>query len=150
MDLSGEYSFEASPEQVFDAMIDPNVVAVCMPGCERLEPIGENRYRAVLSMGIAAITGRYEGTIELRDLNRPSSYVLAIDSRGKPGFVKGEGRLELTAAEGGGTTVKFSGKAQIGGTIARVGQRLVGGASKMMTDKFFACLASKLAGDSVS
>jgi carbon monoxide dehydrogenase subunit G len=143
VDLTGSYTFDASPERVFDLLTDPAVVAACLPGCEQLEPIGENRYRAVLSMGIAAITGRYEGTVELQDLNRPTSYKLVVEGKGKPGFVKGGGEIELSAVESG-TLVTVKGSAQVGGAIARVGQRLIGGASKMMTDKFFACLESKL------
>ncbi|MBI1354127.1 MAG: carbon monoxide dehydrogenase [Acidobacteria bacterium] len=144
MDLNGSYSFNAPPERVFDLMVDPKIVAACLPGCEQLEALGENRYRAVLSMGIAAITGRYEGVVELQDLERPVSYKMLVEGKGKPGFVKGGGEVRLSATESG-TKVEFSGKAQVGGAIARVGQRLMGAASKVMTDKFFACLESKLA-----
>lgn len=144
MDLTASYKFDAPPERVFDLLTDPAVVASCLPGCEQLEPIGENKYRAVLSMGIAAITGRYEGTVELADLNRPRSYRLVVEGRGTPGFVKGAGSIEL-AADGAGTVVNVNGHAQVGGAIARVGQRLIGGASKMMTDKFFSCIGSHLA-----
>ena len=143
MDLTTSYTLHAPPERVFDLLTDPTVVASCLPGCEQLEPIGENRYRAVLSMGIAAITGRYEGTVELQELNRPASYKLVVEGRGKPGFVKGYGDIELSTAPEG-TLVQVRGHAQVGGAIAQVGQRLIGGASKMMTDKFFGCIASKL------
>ena len=143
MDLTATYTFNAPPERVFDLMTDPAVVAACLPGCEQLEPLGENRYRAVLSMGIAAITGRYEGTVELQDLNRPSSYKLVVEGKGKPGFVKGSGEIEISATPTG-SLVKVLGRAQVGGAIARVGQRLIGGASKMMTDKFFACLLDQI------
>ncbi len=143
MNLTASYSFAAPPERVFDLMTDPEVVAACLPGCEQLEPVGENRYRAALKMGVAAITGRYEGTVELQDLQRPDSYRLVVAGKGKPGFVKGGGEIRLTPTETG-TKVEVTGKAQVGGAIARVGQRLIGGASKMMTDKFFDCLRTKL------
>lgn len=143
MDLTGSYTFNAPPERVFDLMTDPEVVAACLPGCEKLEPLGDNRYRAALSMGIAAITGRYEGTVELQNLERPSSYRLLVEGKGKAGFVKGGGEIQLEPIETG-TRVDVRGKAHVGGAIARVGQRLIGGASKMMTDKFFACLESRL------
>jgi carbon monoxide dehydrogenase subunit G len=141
--LTATYNFSAPPERVFDLLTDPAVVASCLPGCERLEPAGEHRYRAVLSMGLAAITGRYEGTVELRELNRPASYKLVVDGRGKPGFVRGEGNIELIATTEG-TTVHVRGQAHVGGAIARVGQRLIGGASKMMADQFFSSIAAKL------
>jgi uncharacterized protein len=146
MEIQVEYTFDAPPERVFDTMTDPAVVAACLPGCEQLEPLGDNRYRAVLSMGIAAITGRYEGTVELKDLNRPASYTLAVEGSGKPGFVKGGGEIALEAVEGG-TLVRVRGQASVGGAIARVGQRLISGASRVMTDRFFACLAAKLGGE---
>jgi carbon monoxide dehydrogenase subunit G len=141
--LTATYNFSAPPERIFDLLTDPAVVASCLPGCERLEPAGEHRYRAVLSMGLAAITGRYEGTVELRELNRPVSYKLVVDGRGKPGFVRGEGNIELIATPEG-TTVHVRGQAHVGGAIARVGQRLIGGASKMMADQFFSSIAAKL------
>ena len=144
MELAVAYEFNAPPERVFDMMIDPEVVSACLPGCEKLEPLGDNRYRAVLSVGIAAMTGRYQGTVELRDLERPLSYKLVVEGKGKTGFVKGGGEIRLSAIDGG-TRVDIKGKSQVGGAIARVGQRLVGGASKMMTDKFFSCLESRIA-----
>jgi uncharacterized protein len=94
-------------------------------------------------MGVAAITGRYEGIVEMKDLVPPVSYRLAVAGKGKPGFVNGEGSIEL-AAEEDGTRVLVKGTATIGGAIARVGQRLTAGVAKMMMDKFFACLESKL------
>ena len=146
MNLTGSYTFDAPIEKVFDTMTDPQVVASCLPGCERLEPLGDNKYKAMLSIGIAAFTSRYEGIIELQDRDRPSSYKLSVEGKSKTGFVKGQGEIRLSTTDSGQTTVDFSGTAQIGGALASVGQRFIGGASKMMTDKFFGCLESKLAG----
>ena len=108
-----------------------------------MEAIGDNTYRAVLTMGIAAITGRYEGTVAMRDLEPPSSYRLVVEGRGKPGFVTGGGAITLTAFDGG-TRVSVDGTVQVGGTIARVGQRLIGSVAKMMMDRFFACLQERV------
>jgi len=94
-------------------------------------------------VGIAAVTGRYEGTVEMQDLDPPNSYRLVVEGRGKPGFMKGGGALKLTDQDGG-TRVDVEGDAEVGGTIARVGQRLIGSVSKMMMDRFFTCLRSRL------
>jgi uncharacterized protein len=143
MELTGSYYFQSPPDRVFSVMTDPAVVSSCLPGCESFEPAGGNRYKVILSMGVAAITGRYEGIVEMKDLVPPVSYRLAVAGKGKPGFVNGEGSIEL-AAEEDGTRVLVKGTATIGGAIARVGQRLTAGVAKMMMDKFFACLESKL------
>ena len=150
MEMKATYTFDATPDRVFDVMTDPSIVAACLPGCEGLEPIGEGdeqRYRAVLRIGVAAITGRYEGTVAIVDVDRPRAYTIRVEGRGTPGAVTGQGRITLEPS-GEQTIVQVAGHAQVVGTIARVGQRLLGGVSKMMTDKFFACLCTKVSGDS--
>jgi carbon monoxide dehydrogenase subunit G len=143
MNIRNSYTFDAPPQVVWDLLVDIDAVAACLPGCESMEPIAENKYRAVLTMGIAAITGRYEGTVEMRDLEPPSSYRLVVEGRGKPGFVTGGGAISLTETDGG-TLVTVDGTAQVGGTIARVGQRLIGSVAKMIMDRFFACLQKRV------
>jgi carbon monoxide dehydrogenase subunit G len=117
------------------------------PGCESLDPVpGEDdTYRASLTIGVAAVSGRYEGTVAMRDKHPPEGYRLVVDGRGKGGFAKGEAEIEL-AENGDQTVVTVAGRAQVGGTVARVGQRLLGSVSKMMMDRFFACLHDQARG----
>ena len=143
MHIQNSYTFDAPPRAVWDLLVDIDAVAACLPGCESMDPIGENRYRVVLTMGIAAITGRYEGTIEMTDLEPPNSYRLVVEGRGTPGFVTGGGAISLRESDGG-TQVEVDGTVQVGGTIARVGQRLIGSVAKRMMDRFFACLQARL------
>ena len=144
MNIAGTYTFDAPLQEVWDLLLDTETVAACLPGCEGLEPIDEHKYRATLTMNIAAVTGRYAGTIEMIDLEPPRSYRLIVEGRGKAGFISGTGAIMLTAREGA-TQATIDGTVQVGGTIARVGQRLLGGVSKMMMDRFFACLQKRLA-----
>ncbi len=143
MDISGSYTFDAAPDRVWGLLMDPAVIASCIPGCDRLEPDGEDRYKATLTVGLAAITGTYEGTVVISEKAPPSSYRLTVEGQGKPGFVKGNAAIALRA-EGAATVVDVSGTVQTGGPIARLGQRLIGNVSKMMQDRFFACLGSKI------
>ena len=147
MDISGTYTFDAPPARVWDLLMDPAVIASCIPGCEQLEPEGEDRYRARLVVALAAITGTYDGTVVLSDKVQHTSYRLTVEGQGRPGFVKGSAAITLRA-EGAGTVVDVGGTLHTGGPIARVGQRLISGVSKMMQDRFFSCLQSKLAGGS--
>ena len=143
MNITGSYSFAAPPDRVWALLMDPAVIAACIPGCDRLEPDGEDRYRATLTVALAAITGTYEGTVVITEKVPPSSYRLVVDGQGKPGFVKGTAAIALRA-DGATTIVEVSGTVETGGPIARLGQRLIGGVSKMMQDRFFDCLRSKL------
>ena len=144
MDISGSYTFNAPPDRVWAVLMDPAVLASCIPGCERFEPDGADRYTVTLTIGLAAITGTYTGTVVLTDLIPNTSYGLVVEGQGRPGFVKGSSAIVLRA-EGGVTAVEVTATVQTGGPIARLGQRLVGGVAKMMLDRFFECLRSKLA-----
>ena len=144
MDISGTYTFNAPPEKVWALLMDPATIASCIPGCESLEPDGEDRYRARLNVGLSAITGTYDGTVTIADKVPHSSYRLTVEGQGKPGFVKGNATIALRA-DGATTIVDVGGTVQTGGPIARLGQRLIGNVSKMMQDRFFSCLQSKVA-----
>ena len=143
MDITGTYRFDAAPERVWQLLMDPAVIAGCIPGCETLESAGEDRFHARLKVALAAITGTYDGTVQISDKVEPQAYRLTVEGQGKPGFVKGSVQITLRA-EAGSTVVDVNGTVQTGGAIARLGQRLIGGVSKMMQDRFFACLQGKL------
>jgi uncharacterized protein len=143
MDITGTYTFNAPPDKVWDLLMDPAVIASCIPGCEALDPAGDDRYRARLNVGLAAITGTYEGTVAITDKTPHTSYRLTVEGQGKPGFVKGNATISLRA-DGATTVVDVGGTVQTGGMIARLGQRLIANVSKMMQDRFFACLQGKV------
>ncbi len=129
----------ASRERVFQALLDPEVLKRCIPGCEGLEQTGENAYAATLRAGVGSIKGLFTGNVRLEDLQPPTHYRMVIDGKGQPGFLKGAGDLDLEERDGV-TIVNYAGEAQIGGTIAGVGQRMVQGAAKMMAAQFFAAI----------
>lgn len=145
MQLTGTYAFNAPIARVWTMLNDPDVIASCLPGCEKLEPLGDDRYRANLSMAVAAISGQYSGTVALLDKQPPRSYRLVVDGSGKAGFVKGEATVTLTesTATADATAVTVQGEGQVGGLMARVGQRLLGSVSQMMMDRFFAALRDR-------
>lgn len=143
MDITGTYTFTAPRDRVWQLMMDPVAIAACIPGCEELVPDGEDRYHAKITIGMAAITGTYEGTVVIADKVEPESYKLSVEGQGRPGFVKGSAAITLRP-EGGGTVVDLTATVQTGGAIARLGQRLIGSAAKMMQDRFFACMQGKV------
>ncbi|MSO81879.1 MAG: carbon monoxide dehydrogenase [Acidobacteria bacterium] len=143
MTLSGSYTFPVPPTRVWDLLMDPAVISSCIPGCDQFEPDGEDRYRARLTVALAAITGTYEGTVALLEKVPHVSYRLTVEGQGRPGFVSGSAAIALRA-EGAATIVDVDATVQTRGAIARLGQRLIGSVSQMMMDRFFTCLQSKL------
>ena len=129
MKVGGEYTFEGPRDLVWDTLLDPTVLTTVLPGCEKLELIGENEYTGALEIKIGPVQGDFVGKVKLEDVLRPDSYTMQVDGRGAPGFVKATGHLRLVAA-GDVTQVTYHGEARVSGRLASVGQRLVESAAK--------------------
>lgn len=132
MKIEGQHLFAASPELVWDAVIDPDVLAKVLPGCEDFHAIGENEFEGKLKIKVGPVQGEFMGNVLLSELEPPRSYRLKLKGKGAPGFVEGDGTVELVP-DAGGTMLKYSVDAKIGGRIATVGQRLLDSSSKVIT-----------------
>src|SRR5438045_4311313 len=126
MDIFGSYTFNAPIDRVWDVLMSPDAISSCIPGCDRFEPDGEDRYTVTLTVGLAAITGTYNGTVVLAEKIPLKSYRLVVEGEGRPGFVKGSSAIALRA-EGDTTIVDVSGSVQRGGASARRGPSRSGG-----------------------
>ena len=142
MKIEGTHELRAPRERVWEALVDPEVLRRCIPGCERLEKTGEDAYAATLRTGVGAIKGVFQGNVRLEDMRAPEHYRIVVDGRGQPGFLKGAGDLDLEEKEGV-TLVRYGGDVQVGGTLASVGQRMIQGAAKMMAAQFFTALEAE-------
>lgn len=131
MKMQGTYTLPAPIDQVWAFLMDPEAIAKVMPGCEALEETAPDTYRATLKIGVAAVKGTYSGSVQLLDKTPPTSYRMLIEGSGTPGFVKGEASVVLTA-EDNQTVLAYDADTQVGGLIANVGQRMIGGAAKMI------------------
>lgn len=144
MELSGEHRFSAPRETVYRFLLDPDTLQACLPGCEELEKVGEDEYTATMKIGIGMIRGTFTGKVKISDKQEPSSYRMLVEGRGPQGQVSGEGSLELSE-EGDGTLVQWSGDAQVRGTLARIGSRVIKPAASTIVGQFFKCLESRAA-----
>ena len=140
MQLSGEYTFKSAPERVYSLMLDADTLMACLPGCERLDLVGEDEYEATMTIGVAMIKGKYEGHVKISDKVEATSFRMFIEGKGPQGQVSGDGLIQFNAAEDGGTVVSWSGDPQIRGTLARIGSRVIQPAAKMIVGQFFKCL----------
>jgi carbon monoxide dehydrogenase subunit G len=130
-------------ERVWDVLMDTDAIGRCLPGCKGLNPIGPDRYEVELGVTVAAIAGSFKGTVALEDKNPPNRYTLVVEGNGRQGFIKGRAHVTLVP-DGDRTRVEIAAQADVGGMIARVGQRLLEGVARTMMDRFYACLAKSL------
>ena len=143
MKIEGSYKVSAPRARVWQALLDPEILGRAMPGCEKLVPNGDGSFHAEMSIGIAAVKGKYHGRVRILDPVPPEHYRLSVEGQGTGGFMKGEGTLTLVE-QGPETVINYSGDAQVGGVVAGVGQRLILGAARQIVNHFFSTFSKQI------
>jgi uncharacterized protein len=144
MKIAGEQTLSAPRERVWALLNDPQRLSRLIPGCEKLEVISPTEFGGTLNVGIAAVKGVYTGKLKLEEVRPPEHYKMAVDGKGKQGFMRGAGTLDLVAKGTSQTVVTYGGDIQIGGPLVQVGQRMIDSAAKMMIGQFFAAADAEL------
>ena len=145
MDIKGEYEIPANRKQVWDALNDPDVLAKCIPGCESIERVSDTEFTAKMRAKIGPVKARFESRILLSNLNPPSSYTISGEGKGGPaGFGKGSAHVTLDES-GDKTILAYTAEMQVGGKLAQVGSRLVGGAVRKIANDFFGTFVEVIA-----
>ena len=124
MKVAGEYTFNAPRQEVWEGLLDPDVLAATMPGCEKLELTGENTYEGVLNIRVGPVQGKFQGKVQLEEIDPPNGYTMNVNGQGAPGFVRASAKIAIEP-DGERTLMRYEGDAQVGGRIASVGQRLL-------------------------
>lgn len=136
MKIEGSYTFKSPRQRVWDVLLDPKIIAQCMPGCEELKEVGPDQFEATMKVGIASVKGTFKGKLAIKEKEPPTRYVLSGDGSGGPGFLQGDLTV-LLEEKNGETVLRYSTEAKVGGMVAAVGQRMLGGIAKMLVDQFF-------------
>ena len=142
MHIEGSHTFDATREAVWSTLLSPDALAGCIPGCDRFESLGDGRYETAISLRIGPVKGTYDAAVTISEVNEPSSFKMTVEASGTAGTLRGEGTIRL-AETPNATEVTIEGDAQVTGIMARVGQRLMGSASRMLIGQFFECMEMK-------
>ncbi len=143
MRIEGRFRFDGSQQEVWELLLDPEVLKTALPGVKEWKEVGPHEYEVTMKVGIAAVSGTYSGKMAARDLQAPRHLRLTMEGGGVLGFVKGEGNIDL-AEDDGKTVMEYGGEVQVGGTLAAVGQRMLSGVAKLLIDQGLKSLARRL------
>ena len=140
MKVEGRETIALPRDEVWRRLDDPAVLRRCTPGLEKLEETEPGHFEAELALALPAVNGRFTGSVDYVERVEPERMRLRLRGRGAPGFVEGEATLELHEADGA-TEVRYRADVQVGGQVARLGQRLLQGAVVEMAGQFFEAFA---------
>ena len=153
MDLSGRYRIAADRETVWRNLNDAEVLAKCVPGCQAFEEgvdeAGQRSFAAASKLKIGPVSAVFKGAVSLENVDAPKGYRLRGEGKGGvAGFGKGFADVSLTEADGGAATIlDYKGEAQVGGKLAAIGSRLIGGTVKKLAAEFFRDFAAAISAE---
>jgi len=147
MRIAGNATLHAPVETVYAALQDPSVLVRTIPGCERLEQVGEDAYQMTVTAGVASVRGTYAGDVRLTDHHAPHSFILRANGSGTPGTVSANVTVDLTPGDNGTTVLTYDADTTIGGMIGGVGQRLLTTVAKRTAGEFFTAINQTLTGE---
>lgn len=140
----------ASPQQVFDTLLDPQTLAAIIPGCHDLVLAGENRYRADVTVGVGMIRARFEAKVALSELDPPHSLRLSGSGSSSMGSAQGQAKVRFVELENGHTRLEYQYQVAVSGKVAAVGGRMLQGASKVIIGQIFTRLSQRVSGQAIA
>ncbi|NML33396.1 CoxG family protein [Paraburkholderia antibiotica] len=148
MELTETHTLPVAQQQTWDALNDTAVLRACIPGCESIDPDGENAYLVALSAAVGPVKARFKGRMQLTDIDAPNTYTIVFEGQGgAAGFAKGNAQVTLEADGDAATKLSYTANAQVGGKLAQIGSRLVDGAARKIAGEFFRRFSAQLSGD---
>jgi uncharacterized protein len=144
VDVTGTAVLHAPPDRVWAALTDPAVLAVSIPGCERLERSGPDAYQFTIVAGIGLLQSSYAGRIAVSDQDEPHSFLLTAAGTGRGGTVRIRARFRLATGAGGSTELTYQAAGQVAGLLACAGQQVITGVARRMAGQFFRSVAARL------
>ncbi len=137
MEMNGQERIQASRHKVWEALNDPEILRLCIPGCQSLDKRSDTEMSAVVKIKIGPVSATFAGDVVLENIKAPESYTIAGEGKGGiAGFAKGGADVRLIE-DGDGTILTYDVKAQIGGKLAQLGSRLIDSTSKKLAGQFF-------------
>jgi carbon monoxide dehydrogenase subunit G len=138
MNLAAARDIAAPRAAIWDAILNPEVLKTCIPGCKELSGTVEDGFDAVVVQKVGPVKATFKGHVKLSDIVPGESLTLTGEGKGGPaGFAKGAAKVSFTDTEDGGTRLSYDVEAKVGGKLAQLGSRIIDGFAKKLADQFF-------------
>jgi len=149
MELTETYTLPVPQQRAWEALNDTEILRASIPGCESIEPDGENAYAVSLSASVGPVKARFKGRMQLTDIDAPNTYTIVFEGQGGgAGFGKGQTHVQLEPEGDDATKLTYTASAQVGGKLAQIGSRLVDGAARKLAGEFFKRFSEQVTGGS--
>ena len=143
MQLTGQHLVNASAQQIWDMMMNPDVLARITPGITKLERIDDDNYKAIAEVKIGPVSAAFTGNLTVKDRNEPHSFKLCVQQNSKVGNANADMDMHLKVVSPTQTEVSFTGDVKLSGTLAIMGGRVITPVANMLSKQFFDALEAE-------
>ncbi|EBA07260.1 carbon monoxide dehydrogenase operon G protein [Sagittula stellata E-37] len=146
--MSDSRTIKAPREVVWEAILNPEVLKACVPGCTEMSGSAEEGFEATVVQKVGPVKATFKGKVNLENMDAPNTVKLVGEGKGgAAGFAKGSAVVKLEDAEDG-TLLTYDVDASVGGKLAQLGSRIIDGFAKKMADQFFSNFQEAVEGPS--
>jgi uncharacterized protein len=137
MQLTDSRVIRAEPAVVWQAVLNPEVLKACIPGCTSLTGSITDGYEAVVKQKVGPVSATFTGVVHLSDIVEGRQVRISGEGKGGvAGFAKGGATVSFEPVPEG-TRLSYDVEASVGGKIAQLGSRIIDGFARKMADDFF-------------
>ncbi len=144
--LEKEYHLDLEKDRVWDAIVNPQLLAEILPNCKNLELVSDNKYTAHINVKVGPINSNFKSKMEMFDIKKPDGYKFRVEGDSIKGTMGGVGQIKLESVDLG-TRFIFIAEGNITGVIARIGQRFIEAVGKKLMDQGFENFKNKVISD---
>jgi uncharacterized protein len=147
MKVEGGFNVDAPIERVWHAIRNPDIVAPCIPGCQSVESIGANAYKASVRVALGPIATTFNATIEIVTEEPPTRLVCTTrgEEGGKASSLTAQSELVLSKLDASRTTVHYRSELSIFGRLGRYGLGMMKKKAETIGAEFAAAFARRIA-----
>jgi carbon monoxide dehydrogenase subunit G len=138
--IEGTKRLAAPREEVWDALVDPELLADFLPGMQSLAVADESHWTAEMRLPRSPVSLRLQ--FELRERRRPDHAVLHAQGKRLGASATADTSFDL-AADGDGTEMRWSADIAFGGTLRRL-ESLVRPIAQQQAERFLDRLERRL------
>jgi uncharacterized protein len=135
--LNGTHTLNASPNIIWDKLMDTDILAKIVPGISKLVKLADNEFEAISEIKLGPVSGKFSGGLTLTEIHEPSTFTLNVTQNSKIGNADAEIKINLFDLGNSQTELSFEGDAKLSGLLARTGQRVLSGVANSLTKQFF-------------
>lgn len=146
MQITNSFAVKASPDVVYEFLLDVNNVVSCVPGAELSEVVDPNTFKGKVRIKVGPVTVSYNGTARITSRDA-ATRTATLEAEGKE--TTGSGSAQATtvmsvAADGDASTVTLATDFTVVGRVAQFGRGIMEDVSRHLVGQAAECIQSKL------